>query len=55
MERTWGYIRVSSKDQCEDRQRIALREFGVLDANMILDKRSGKALNARGIGGFCES
>lgn len=42
MERTWGYIRVSSKDQCEDRQRIALREFGVLDANMILDKRSGK-------------
>ena len=25
----YGYVRVSSKDQCEDRQILALREFQV--------------------------
>ena len=39
---TYGYIRVSSKDQNEDRQRIAMREAGVEDRNIFMDKQSGK-------------
>jgi len=34
---TYGYIRVSTKDQNEDRQRIALAEAGVPPRNIILD------------------
>lgn len=41
----YGYIRVSSTDQCEDRQRIALQEVGVPDTNIYLDKQSGKDFN----------
>ena len=37
-----GYMRVSSRDQNEDRQRIALKEMGVLEANIYVDKQSGK-------------
>lgn len=39
---TYGYIRVSSRDQNEDRQRIALHEVGVPDENVYMDKQSGK-------------
>ncbi len=38
----YGYIRVSSRDQNEDRQRIALREVGVEEKRVFLDKQSGK-------------
>ena len=38
----YGYVRVSSKDQNEDRQMIALREVGVPDKNIFIDKQSGK-------------
>lgn len=38
----YGYIRVSTKEQNEDRQRIALLEFGVLQKNIYMDKQSGK-------------
>lgn len=38
----YGYIRVSSKDQNEDRQLIALHEMGVEDRNIFTDKQSGK-------------
>ena len=41
----YGYIRVSSVDQCEDRQRISLQEVGVPDTNIYLDKQSGKDFN----------
>lgn len=41
----YGYIRVSSKDQNEDRQRIALAEAGVRDQNIFGDKQSGKDFN----------
>lgn len=37
-----GYIRVSSADQNEDRQLIALTEIGVPDKNIFMDKQSGK-------------
>lgn len=42
---TYGYIRVSSRDQNEDRQRIALHEAGVPDENVYTDKQSGKDFN----------
>ena len=41
----YGYIRVSSRDQNEDRQLIALKEVGVSDKNIYLDKPSGKDFN----------
>ena len=44
MEQTkiYGYMRVSSREQNEDRQRIALEEMGVPTANIYMDKQSGK-------------
>lgn len=45
MANTYGYIRVSSRDQNEDRQLIALKEVGVVDGNIYLDKQSGKDFN----------
>ncbi len=41
----YGYIRVSSKDQNEDRQLIALREVDVPEKNIYMDKQSGKDFN----------
>jgi len=45
MASMYGYIRVSSRDQNEDRQMIALKEVGVADRNIYLDKQSGKDFN----------
>lgn len=41
----YGYVRVSSKDQCEDRQLLALKEFGIVEKNIYTDKISGKNFN----------
>lgn len=41
----YGYARVSTRDQNEDRQMMALREFPVSDENVYLDKLSGKDFN----------
>ena len=41
----YGYIRVSSRDQNEDRQLIALKEVGVQEKNIYMDKQSGKDFN----------
>lgn len=38
----YGYMRVSSKDQNEDRQRTALLDLGVPEKNIYMDKQSGK-------------
>lgn len=38
----YGYIRVSSRDQNEDRQMIAMRAKGVHDRRIYMDKQSGK-------------
>ena len=40
--RNYGYVRVSTKDQNEDRQYIALRELCIPEENMFMDKQSGK-------------
>ena len=37
----YGYMRVSSTDQNEDRQMIALSKAGVLKKNIYMDKMSG--------------
>ena len=42
---TYGYIRVSSRDQNEDRQLIALKEVGISEKCIYLDKQSGKDFN----------
>lgn len=42
MATVFGYIRVSSTDQNEDRQVLALRENAVPERNIFMDKRSGK-------------
>ena len=41
----FGYIRVSSRDQNEERQRIALELQGVDEVNTYMDKQSGKDFN----------
>ena len=38
----YGYVRVSTKEQNEQRQMIALREFGLKDEQIFMDKQSGK-------------
>lgn len=44
----YGYIRVSSKEQNEDRQYIAMLEFGIPEKNIVLDKQSGKNFDRPG-------
>ena len=39
---TYAYIRVSTREQNEDRQIIAMTEFGVERSKMIIEKQSGK-------------
>ena len=41
-EKIYGYARVSTREQNEDRQIIALKEMGVPESNIYLDKLSGK-------------
>ena len=38
----YGYIRVSTREQNEARQKLALRAFGIPEQNIYLDKQSGK-------------
>lgn len=45
MENYYGYARVSSVDQNEERQLIALRENSVPENNIYIDKQSGKDFN----------
>lgn len=42
MGNVFGYIRVSSKDQNEDRQMIAMKELEIPEKNIFVDKQSGK-------------
>lgn len=41
----YGYVRVSAKDQNEDRQMIAMRELEIDPKNIYVDKQSGKDFN----------
>jgi len=42
---TYGYIRVSGADQCEDRQTIAMTELQIPAERIYTDKLSGKDFN----------
>ena len=39
---TFGYVRVSTKDQNEDRQLIAMQGLSIPEKNLYIDKQSGK-------------
>ena len=41
----YGYIRVSTKEQNEDRQVIAMLQAGIAKQNLYMDKQSGKDFN----------
>lgn len=41
----YGYVRVSTKEQNEDRQLLALQDFPVLEKHIYMDKLSGKDFN----------
>jgi Site-specific recombinases, DNA invertase Pin homologs len=45
MSTVYGYVRVSTREQNEDRQLAAMREQGVLEENIFIDKQSGKDFN----------
>ena len=42
MKREYGYVRVSSKDQNENRQVEAMRKVGIKDEFIFIEKASGK-------------
>ena len=46
--RVYGYARVSTREQNEDRQIEALTKFGVPEQNIIIDKASGKDIEREG-------
>ncbi len=48
MRKEWGYCRVSTASQHEDRQIQALLEYGIDERNIIVDKESGKDFNRLG-------
>lgn len=41
-EKTYGYVRVSTKEQNEERQLIAMAEFGLTRNQIVVEKQSGK-------------
>lgn len=48
MSEMYGYIRVSTKEQNEDRQIAAIEQYGVDEAHIYSDKQSGKDFERRG-------
>lgn len=42
MQGVYGYVRVSSMDQNEDRQMVAMKMAGIFQKNIYMDKQSGK-------------
>lgn len=45
MAEVYGYVRVSTREQKEDRQMIAMQEAGIKKKNIYVDKQSGKDFN----------
>lgn len=42
---SYGYVRVSTADQSVERQLVAMRELGIAEENVFVDKASGKDMN----------
>mgnify|MGYP000273193664 CR=1 FL=1 len=56
MSELYGYVRVSTKDQCEERQLIAMQEFGVPEKNIFWTssaEKTSSGLNTNGCCGNC--
>ena len=45
MPDTYGYVRVSTKEQNIDRQLASMREMGIPEKNIYIDRMSGKDFN----------
>ncbi len=45
MSKQYGYIRVRTKEQNDDRQRVALAEIGLKKSQIYIDKQSGMNFN----------
>lgn len=45
MVEIYGYVRVSSREQNEERQIVAMEQAGVLEENIFIDKQSGKSFD----------
>lgn len=43
----YGYVRISTKEQNQDRQILALLESGLREEDIFVDKQSGKDFNRR--------
>lgn len=43
--KTFGYARVSSREQNEERQMIAFKDYGINERDIYVDKQSGKDFN----------
>ncbi len=41
----YGYIRVSSKEQNEERQLVSIKQLGIPEKNIFIEKQSGKDFN----------
>ena len=48
MKKIYGYARVSTKEQHTDRQMEALKQCGIEERDIIVDKISGKHLDRPG-------
>lgn len=46
----YGYVRISTKDQNEERQLIALRKASVEEQNIYTDRQTGKNLTVHSTG-----
>ena len=46
--KVYGYVRVSTKNQNEERQLIAMRNYGVSEEHIIVEKQSGKDFDRPG-------
>ena len=55
MQKVFGYARVSTARQHEDRQVESLREYGVDSRNIIVDRESGKDFNRAGYSALKEN
>lgn len=44
-QQVYGYVRVSTREQNEARQVIAMRAFGVAEENLFIDKQSDRDFN----------
>lgn len=44
-QKSYGYVRVSTIEQNEDRQLIAMRDVGIPKNHIFIDKQSGKDFN----------